>query len=254
MFIPAQPPVRGRVPGAAPEGGVFDVPVLAVSAAWSAREISFSTGPRSSASIMATRKRRACSRAPSPHSESAFSILLSRLQELRRHVLDAAGLDGDELARQRLALRREVQQPLAAVGRAGAAVDEALIHQFAQHPAEALLGDAQDVEQVGDAHTRVAIDEMQHTMMCTAEPDTAENLVGITDEVPVGKEEKLDQVDQRLSLRDPCRACRGGTVALGGARWGRDIYVSHVDFFRYDRYRDVPFNERIVRRRPCGPL
>jgi hypothetical protein len=192
--------------------------------------------PRSSGSIIETRKRRA----------------------LGERALNAPGLQIDEVAGQRLALWGQIEQALAAVGRAGTAVDEALVHQLAQHAPEALLGDAQDVEQVGHPHAGMTIDEVQHAVVGAAEAETLEDVVGVAHEIAIGEEQELDQVDHGLGtgastgsrrVRRAARALRGGGVRLVEAVRGRDIYVSHVDFFRYDRYREVPQDERIVRQR-----
>ena len=51
--------------------------------------------------------------------------------------------------------------------------DTALVDQLLQHTAEALLGDLQNVEQVGDAQARVAVDEVQDAMMGAAEAEVA---------------------------------------------------------------------------------
>ena len=71
------------------------------------------------------------------------------------------GLQAGELLHQRLALRRRIEQPLAAVIVAGLLHDIALVQELLEHPAERLLGDAQDVEQVGDLQAGIAVDEMQ---------------------------------------------------------------------------------------------
>ena len=87
-----------------------------------------------------------------------------------------------------------VEQPLAPVGRAGPALDEALVDQFLEHPVEALLGDPQDVQEFGDRQARLAVDEMQHPVMGAPETEVGQDAVGIADEVAIGEEEQLDQV------------------------------------------------------------
>ena len=62
-----------------------------------------------------------------------------------------------------------IEQALAPVGRAGAALDEVLLDQLLQNPVQALLGDAQDVEELGDGQARLAVDEMQHPVVGPAE-------------------------------------------------------------------------------------
>ena len=74
--------------------------------------------------------------------------------EFAESAVDALGLQIGQLERQRLALRRHEQQPLAAVLRALLLHDVTLIDQLLEHAAERLLGDVEDVEQVGDLHAR----------------------------------------------------------------------------------------------------
>jgi hypothetical protein len=104
------------------------------------------------------------------------------------------------------------------------------------------------VEQVGDLHTGIAIDEMQHPMVRPAEVEFLQHVVGIGHEVPVGKEQKLDQVPDRLALggrgRGPLRRRNAG---LRGKN-----YVSHVDIFLFDCYSTSHANEMIVRGSPVA--
>src|SRR3546814_1244074 len=57
------------------------------------------------------------------------------------------------LALQLGALGGELQQTLAPVAGAGALDDVFLRHQLGEHPAQALLGDLQDIEQRSEEHT-----------------------------------------------------------------------------------------------------
>ena len=198
----------------------------------SARAISFCTPSRPSASIMATRKRRAASCAPGPSS--------------RERAGDALGLQAGELHRQRLALRRDVEQALAAVVLALLLHDVALVDQLLEHAAERLLGDLQDVEQVGDLHAGMAVDEVQHPVMRPAEAELGQHVVGIADEVAVGEEQQLDEVPDRLAAVQA--AARPGRLA-GALRRAGNIYVSHIDIFRFDCYPKSRLRERIV---PAG--
>src|SRR5665647_3334882 len=75
-------------------------------------------------------------------------------------AIDARGLQAGELERQRLALRRHVEQPLSAILRAFLLHHIALIDHLLEHAAERLLSDVEDVEQVGDLHAGIAVDEM----------------------------------------------------------------------------------------------
>ena len=98
------------------------------------------------------------------------------------------------------------EQPLAPVGGAHPALDEVLLDQLLEHPVEALLGDAQDVEELGDGQARLAADEMQDAVMGAPEAVFVQDPVGIADEVAVGEEEQLDQVvGRRARPGYPCR-------------------------------------------------
>ena len=123
--------------------------------------------------------------------------------ELGERARDAHGLQPGELHRQRLALRRDVEQPLAAVVRALLLHHVALVDELLEHATERLLGDLEDVEQLGDLHAGIAVDEMQHPVMRAAEAELGQHVVGIADEVAIGEEQKLDDVPDRLVRHVP---------------------------------------------------
>ena len=133
---------------------------------------------------------------------------------------DSRGLQAGELERQRLPLRGDEQQPLPAVG-ALPLLDIALVDQLLEHAPERLLGDLENAEQLGDLHAGIAIDEVQHAVMSAPEAELRQDLVGVADEIAIGKEEQLDQIPERLRLV-PDFARPDGDV---------QIYVSHVDIF-----------------------
>ena len=161
--------------------------------------------------------------------------------------------------RELVALRRVIEQPLAAVRGAGPLLDEVLLDQLLQDPVEALLGDAQDVEQFGDGEAGLPVDEMQDAVMRPAEAVVGEDAVGIADEVAIGEEEQLDQVVGR--------PCLGGTslaVSRAGLRaaWRgtadttcTSVYVSLVDISQPDCYSSSRFRKKLDRaatgRRPA---
>ena len=67
-----------------------------------------------------------------------------------RRAPDAPRLGIDEAAHQRLAGGRHVETALAPVGIAGRLDDKAALDELAQHAGEALLGDVEDQQDVGD--------------------------------------------------------------------------------------------------------
>ncbi len=140
------------------------------------------------------------------------------------------------------ALRRDVEQALAAVELALLLLDVAHVDELLEHAPQRLLGDLQNVQQLRNLHARVAIDEMQDPVMCAAEPESHEDVVRIADEVAIGEKQKLDQVPDRFWLA-------GGRGPAGGGY----IYVSHVDIFWFVCYPLPRFREMIVpRERPAA--
>jgi hypothetical protein len=105
-----------------------------------------------------------------------------------------------------------------------------------------MLGDFENIEQLGDLHSRIAGDEVQHAVVRAAEAERDQNLVGVADEVAIGKEEELDQVParlpgcrRRLGRRDRAKLTCSCDTELGH-------YVSYIDIFLVDCYpskRDV---------------
>src|SRR5262249_16328202 len=128
-----------------------------------------------------------------------------------------------ELALQLDALGGELQQALAAVAGARSLQNEALPHQLAQHPAQALLGDAQDAQQLGHGHLRIAADEQDHSVMRAARGEAGEDCLRLGGEVAVGVEEELDALAQLLLAQEE--------QVVGGG-----FYVSHVDLFSAECY------------------
>ena len=97
----------------------------------------------------------------------------------------------------------QLQQPLAAVLRAAMLDDEALPDQLPEHPVEALLGDAQDAEQVADGHLRMAPDEVDHPVMRPAKAELRKDRVGLGGEIAIGEEQQLDAVAHLLLAQEP---------------------------------------------------
>ena len=60
--------------------------------------------------------------------------------------------------------------------------------------AKRLLGDTQDVEEIGDLEAGIAVDEMHDPVMGAAEAENFEFIIGVTDEVAIGKEQQLDDI------------------------------------------------------------
>ena len=82
----------------------------------------------------------------------------------------------------------QLEEPLPPVVGPGTLQHELLAHQMAENPAEALLGDAENAEQLADRDLRMAADEMDHPVMGAAETVARENGIGLRRKVAVGKE------------------------------------------------------------------
>src|SRR5262249_25666540 len=108
------------------------------------------------------------------------------------------------------------EQPLATVAGLLLLHNIALVNELLEHAPKRLLGDLENIEQLGNLHAGTAIDEMQHAVMRAAEADLGERIVRIADEVPVSEEQKLDDVPNRLALAPRALSRRGRTI--GGKR------------------------------------
>ena len=125
--------------------------------------------------------------------------------------MDAARLWPCEGKRQRAALGGGIELALPAVARPLDLDDMAGVDQLLQHAGEALLGDLQNVEKLGDRQARHAVDEMQDAVMRAAEAVVGQDLVRIGGEVAIGEEEQLD--DREI---DAVIAGDGGLDRFGG--------------------------------------
>src|SRR5262249_48181338 len=134
--------------------------------------------------------------------------------DVGNRTVDAVGLQPRQLAHQRLALGGGVEQPLPAVVIAGLLDDVALVEKLLEHAPQRLLGDAQDVEEIGDLQPGIAVDEMQHPVMGPAEAERLELMVGIAHEVAVGEEQELNDIPAQIARTG---AAGGG---LGAPRIG----------------------------------
>ncbi|MCY1546798.1 hypothetical protein D9M68_828130 [compost metagenome] len=107
-----------------------------------------------------------------------------------------------------------MQQALPAIRVPGFLFDIAIVDQLSQHAGQALLGDLEDIEQVGDRHAGAQIDEVEHPVMGAAKALAVEQGVGVTGEIAVReKEEPHDIEGQHVAARQ----C--------------GFYVSYVDMF-----------------------
>src|SRR6185312_6780049 len=85
-------------------------------------------------------------------------------------------------------------------------------------------------------HTRVAVDEMQHAMVCAPEAELVQKLIGVADEVAVRKEQKLDEIPIGLARVGAADRRGGGPVLARRCQTDVGHYVSTIDIFRFGCY------------------
>ena len=100
--------------------------------------------------------------------------------------------------------------------------DEALAHELPQNARKALLGDAQDGEEVGDGGVRIAPDEIDDAVMSAAETVLGQHRVGLGGEIAIGIEQELHALPEVFLAQEEGIGAR--------------LYVSHVDIFTGDCY------------------
>src|SRR5439155_12051416 len=100
--------------------------------------------------------------------EKAEVVFAGDVGEGGESCVDAARLGGRQGFEELAAFFGGKQQALAAIGGAGLLLDIAVIDQLPQDSGEALLGDLEDVQQVGDRHAGLQIDEIQHPVVSAA--------------------------------------------------------------------------------------
>src|SRR5262249_1406564 len=127
------------------------------------------------------------------------------------------------------------QQPLAPVALAGPLRDPASIDQLFEHSRKTLLGNLQDLQEIGNAQARVAIDKMQYAVMGAAQPELRQDGICLTGEVAIGKKQQLNEGEKMGIGRlrgEPCP--RLGQAGRALPAYELRVYVSHVDLFGPD--------------------
>ena len=97
-------------------------------------------------------------------------------------------------------LRRYIEQALTPVRLARLLDDELFVDKLLEDAAQALLRDLQDVEEIGDAQARIAVDEVHNPMMRTAEAIALQHEIGVAGEIAIGEEQKLYERGETLTL------------------------------------------------------
>jgi hypothetical protein len=102
-----------------------------------------------------------------------------------------------DIQRKSLSDRGWIQVALAAVLHAWARLDIVPVDQLLKDAIETLLGDFQDVQQIGDCEARTPGDEMQHPVMRPAKSERSKERIGIAGKIAIGEEHELDQFEHR---------------------------------------------------------
>ena len=78
---------------------------------------------------------------------------------------------------------------MAAVVKAGGLNHMPRIDQLFKHARQALLGDPQDLQQLGNRHTGLSVDEVENTVMRPPESDLFQNKIRVGGKVAIGKKQ-----------------------------------------------------------------
>ena len=66
-----------------------------------------------------------------------------------------------------------------------------MIDELLEHSGQALLGDVEDIQQVGDAKAGVSVHKMQDTVVRPAKSEIGKDRIRVAGEVAIGEEQKL---------------------------------------------------------------
>ena len=101
--------------------------------------------------------------------------------------MDPIDLQGNQLIGKRRAFRRQGEKAFSPIRLASLLDDKSLIDQLFQNPRETLLGNFENIKEIGDAQAGVPVDEMQHPMVSTTKPEFGKDDVGFASKVPVSE-------------------------------------------------------------------
>ena len=114
---------------------------------------------------------------------------------------NALRLNIEQADRQFGAFRRQMQPAFAAVGDWAFLQNITFVDKLLEDARQTLLGDAQEVQQIGDAEPRVPIDEMQNTVVGASETDLVQDCIRFTRKIAIGKKEQLHHLDKSVRRR-----------------------------------------------------
>src|SRR5690606_34159994 len=90
----------------------------------------------------------------------------------------------------------QVEQALAPVLRARLLQNIAAVDELLQNTCETLLGNLEDIKEIGHPQARVPVHEVKNAVMCPAEAELREDGVRLAGEVAIGEEQQLDELDE----------------------------------------------------------
>ena len=89
-------------------------------------------------------------------------------------------------------LWRQFEETLPPIVRTRLLQDELLPNQLPENAAQALLGDAQDCEQLADGDLRMASDKVDDAVMGAAKTESRQDRVGLRGKITISEKQQLD--------------------------------------------------------------
>jgi hypothetical protein len=89
-------------------------------------------------------------------------------------------------------LWRQLEETLPPIPRTRPLADELLPNQLSKDPVQALFGDSQNLQQLGDGQQWMASDEMDNAMMRAPKTVSSEDRIGLRGEITISEEQQLD--------------------------------------------------------------
>ena len=164
------------------------------------------------------------------YDEYRLQSALDEIQEQLESIVDQERETLEQLDQQGNDVQEKKQYLNDLPGKSSEAIEKLTSYSFENPDAAKQFQQlVMDLEQIRNLHAGVAVDEMQHPMMGAPETKFQKHLVGVADEVTVGKKQQFDDVPNGLRRRSArrtafCHPCTGYSDLA-------HIYVSHIDIF-----------------------
>ena len=115
--------------------------------------------------------------------EKSARGLMPRWSELGQSPRDPLCLQSGKLHGERLTFRSDVEEPLSAIVGTLSLQNIALLDQLPEHPSKRLLGDFENIQELRNLHSWIAVDEMQHPVMRASKSQLGQHIIRIANEV-----------------------------------------------------------------------